>query len=123
MSSLAYLGVALDPDPPYYPNRKGKIERWFLTLDRGCLRILPGHMDSIGTTQEAAQKHVNILLTIPQLRKEIERWIVSDYHQHTHSETGRKPAELWEETVRLRMAESDDALRLMLLKSDKERKI
>jgi transposase InsO family protein len=95
-SSLACLGVALDPDPPYYPNRKGKIERWFLTLDRGCLRILPGHMDAIGRTREAAEKHVHLLLTIPQLRKEIERWIVSDYHQQTHTETKRKPAELWE---------------------------
>lgn len=122
-SSLAYLGIALDPDPPYYPNRKGKMERWFLTLDRGCLRILPGHMDAIGRTREAAEKHVNVLLTIPQLRKEIERWIVSDYHQQTHSETGRKPVELWEETVRLRLPESEDALHLMLLKSDKERKV
>src|SRR5205085_692125 len=67
VSSLAYLGVALDPDPPYYPNRKGKIERWFLTLERGCLRILPGHMDAIGRTREAAEKHVHLLLTISQL--------------------------------------------------------
>jgi transposase InsO family protein len=122
-SSLAYLKVALDPDPPYYPNRKGKIERWFLTLDRGCLRILPGHMDAIGRTREAAEKHIHLLLTIPQLRKEIERWIVTDYHQQTHSETGRKPSELWEETVRYRLPESEDALRLLLLKSDKERTV
>ncbi|MFL6283678.1 MAG: Mu transposase C-terminal domain-containing protein [Pyrinomonadaceae bacterium] len=120
-SSLAYLKVVLDPDPPYYPNRKGKIERWFLTLDRGCLRILPGHMDAIGRTRGAAEKHVHLLLTIPQLRKEIERWIVDDYHQQTHSETGRKPSELWEETVRIRLPESEDALHLLLLKSDKER--
>jgi putative transposase len=123
ISSLAYLGVTLDPDPPYYPNRKGKIERWFLTLDRGCLRILPGHMDSIGRTRGAAEKQVHLLLTVPQLRKEIERWTVYDYHQQTHTETKRKPADLWEETVRLRMPESDDALRLMLLKSDKARTI
>jgi transposase InsO family protein len=36
MVALSYLGVSRDPDPPHYPNRKGKIERWFLTLDRGC---------------------------------------------------------------------------------------
>jgi hypothetical protein len=123
ISSLAFLGVAHDPDPPYYPNRKGKLERWFLTLDRGCLRILPGHMDSIGRTYEAAEKHVHLLMTVPQLRKEIEHWIVSDYHQQTHTETGRKPAEFWEETVRLRQPESEDAMNLLLLKSDKERKV
>jgi putative transposase len=123
ISSLSYLGIALDPDPPYYPNRKGKLERWFLTLDRGCLRILPGHMDAIGKTRESAEKHVHLLLTVPQLRKEIERWIVKDYHQRIHSGTGRKPAELWEETVRLRLPASEEALHLMLLKSDKERRV
>lgn len=123
ISSLAYLGVAIDPDPPYYPNRKGKLERWFLTLDRGCLRILPGHMDAIGKRRESAERHVHLLLTVPQLRKEIERWVVTDYHQRVHSETRRKPTELWEETVRLRLPESEEALHLMLLKSDKERRV
>ncbi len=123
VSSLAFLQVVLDPDPPYYPNRKGKIERWFLTLDRGCLRILPGHMDAVGRTREAAEKHIHVLLTIPQLRKEIERWIVSDYHQRIHSGTGRKPSELWEETVRIRLPAGEDALNLLLLKSDKERTV
>jgi transposase InsO family protein len=122
-ASFAALGIALDPDPPYYPNRKGKIERWFLTLDRGCLRMLPGHMDAIGKTKEAAEKHVHLLLTLPQLSKEIEKWIVEDYHQQTNSETGRKPAEMWEETVRLRMPESEDALNLLLLKYDRERTV
>lgn len=123
IASLAYLGVAIDPDPPYYPNRKGKIERWFLTLDRGCLRILPGHMAAIGKTRQAAEKHIDVLLTVPQLRTEIERWIVSDYHQQTSTETRRKPTELWEETVRLRMPESEDAMNLMLLKNDQERTV
>jgi putative transposase len=118
MASLAFLGIALDPDPPYYPNRKGKIERWFLTLDRGCLRILPGHMSAIGKTRAAAEKHVDVLLTIPQLRAEIERWIIYDYHHHTCTSTRRKPVELWEETVRMRMPESEDAMNLMLLKSE-----
>jgi putative transposase len=123
ISTLAKLHVIHDPDPPYYPNNKGKVERWFLTLDVGCLRILPGHMKAIGTTKEAAQKHVNVLLTLPQLKKEVERWIVEVYHQRIHSETGRKPSELWEETVRLRMPESEEELDSFLLKSDKNRTI
>ena len=48
--SFAYLKIRLEFDPPYYPNMKGKIERFFLTLDRGCLRALPGHMEAIGRT-------------------------------------------------------------------------
>lgn len=122
-TSLAYLSVLCDPDPPYYPQRKGRIERWFRTVDTGCLRILPGHHAAIGSTRGAAEKHTATLLTRRQLSAEIERWIVDDYHARVHSETGRAPAEHWEETVRLRMPESADALDNMLLKSDKERRV
>jgi putative transposase len=121
--ALSYLGVSRDPDPPHYPNRKGKIERWFLTLDRGCLRTLPGHMAAIGRTRGAAEKHVTELLELPDLRKEIISYIVECYHQRTHSETGRKPAEMWEQTVLLCQPESEDALSALLLKGDQTRKV
>ncbi|MCA1633041.1 MAG: Mu transposase C-terminal domain-containing protein [Acidobacteria bacterium] len=120
----ARLGIEPDPDPPYYPNEKGKIERFHRTLNEGCLKRLPGHMDAVGTTIEAAAKRVLEFLTIDQLRKEIERWITEEYHQAVHSETGRKPVELWEETVRLRMPrEDEDALNLLLLHSIEPRTI
>lgn len=122
-ATLGKLKTVLDPDPPYYPNRKGKVERFFQTLDSGCIRLLPGHMDSIGVTEGAALKHVHELLTLQQLNAEIERWVDEEYHQRVHSSTGRKPAELWEETIRLRMPESEDDLNLLLLKHDKERTI
>jgi putative transposase len=121
--SFAYLGIRLEFDPPYYPNMKGKIERFFLTLDRGCLRALPGHMEAIGRSMTAAKKHVDTLLTRKQLLNEIETYIVDEYHTRTHSETGRKPGEHWEQTVRLRMPESVDALNRMLLKCDETRKV
>jgi putative transposase len=99
--SFAYLGIYLDFDPPHYPNRKGKIERFFLTLDRGCLRALPGQMEAVGRSSTSAERWLGTLLTRAQLYKEIENYIVEDYHQRTHSETGRKPAEHWEQSVRL----------------------
>jgi hypothetical protein len=122
-ATLGKLKTILDPDPPYYPNRKGKVERWFQTLDTGCLRLLPGHMATVGTSEGAAAKRVNEFLTVPQLTVEIERWIDQDYHRRTHSETGRKPAELWEETVRLRMPDNEDDLNLLLLKDDVSRTV
>jgi putative transposase len=121
--SFAYLKIRLEFDPPYYPNMKGKIERFFLTLDRGCLRVLPGHMEAIGRTEATAVDHVPTLLTRRQLVREIEKYIVDEYHQRTHSETGRKPAEHWEQSVRLRMPESVDALNRMLLKFEEMRKV
>lgn len=121
--SFAYLKIGLDFDPPYYPNRKGKIERFFLTLDRGCLRALPGHMEATGRSETTAEYFVQTLLTRKQLVTEVEKYIVDEYHQRTHSATGRKPAEHWEESVRLRMPESVDALNNMLLKFDATRKV
>jgi putative transposase len=121
--ALGYLGISRDPDPPHYPNRKGKIERWFLTLNRGCLVMLPGHMEAVGKSEGAAAKHVAELLELADLRKEIVSYIVESYHQRTHSETGRKPAEFWEETVLLREPESEDALNILLLKSDETRTV
>lgn len=121
--SFAYLKIGLDFDPPYYPNRKGKIERFFLTLDRGCLRGLPGHMNATGRSETTAAYYVQTLLTRKQLVREVEKYIVDEYHQRTHSETRRKPAEHWEESVRLRMPESVDALNNMLLKFDEMRKV
>ena len=70
--------------------------------------------------------HSKILLPTAfytQLQRAIELWIISKYHQRTHSETNRKPLELWEETVRLRMPESEEALDNLLLKDDQIRKI
>ena len=121
--SFAYLKIRLEFDPPYYPNMKGKIERFFLTLDRGCLRVLPGHMAAVGRSETSATYHVQTLLTRQQLIREIEKYIVDEYHQRTHSETGRKPTEHWEQSVRLRMPESVDALNRMLLKFDETRKV
>lgn len=85
--------------------------------------MLPGHMEAIGRTEATAVDHVATLLTRQQLVREIEKYIVNEYHQRTHSETSRKPAEHWEQSVRLRMPESVDALNRMLLKFDETRKI
>jgi len=116
------LGIVPYIDHPYYPNSKGKVERWFRTLDTSCLRKLPGHFDSIGRTHGAAKQHVHKLLTLEQLREQITNWIVNVYHQSIHRTTNRKPIEMWEENVHFRSVDEND-LRIFLLKFDKERTI
>lgn len=121
--SLKALGIYIDEDPPHYPNRKGKVERFFDTLDTSCLRLLPGHVAAIGSSQEAAQKHVHELLTLPQLRQAIYRWIAEDYHRQIHGETEQRPAQHWEQTVRVPKLPDEDELNILLLHSDIERTI
>lgn len=120
VATLSSLGTRLTPDPPRYPNMKGKIERVFRTLESGCLSVLPGHMKDVGTTEGAALKRVHEFLTLRQLDQEIARWIDEDYHRREHSETGRAPAEYWEDTKILRLPASEDDLNLLILKYDKE---
>lgn len=123
LTALAQLKVRVDPDPPHYPNRKGKKERFYRTLDQGCLRRLPGHMDAVGRTETSAAKHVHLLLTVEQLRAEIEHWIVEEYHERTHSGTDRKPIELWEERVRLRLPDDEEVFRVLMVRSDRLRRV
>jgi putative transposase len=118
--TLCLLGTRPAPDPPRYPNAKGKIERVFRTIDSGCLSVLPGHMKDVGTTEGAALKRVHEFFTLQQLDQEITRWIDEDYHRRKHSETGRAPAEYWEDTKILRLPASEDDLNLLILKYDKE---
>jgi len=122
-AAAALLGIVPELSTPKYPNSNGKEERFHRTINEGCLKRLPGHMEVIGTTYEAAEKRVMEFLPVPQIRKEIEGWIVNEYHQTVHSETGRKPAELWEETVRLRMPENEEALNLLLLHTEEPRTV
>lgn len=117
--AVSYLGIEYDPDPPYYPNSKGKIERWFETLDIGKLRSLPGHKLAIGKSHVSAQRHVAELLELHELRDEITKFILGTHHEREHSETKRKPAEHWLETVDLRLPSSEDELDEMLLKADR----
>ena len=122
-AALGVLGVMVDPDPPHYPNRKGKVERWSLTLDHGCLRGLPGHMGAIGTSRGAAEKNIHKLLTPEQIEAEITEWIVTEYHTRTHSKTNRRPIDLWEETVHLRTSSDDDVFRALVRMEDKVRTV
>lgn len=119
-ATLAGLHVTPDPDHPYYPNEKGKVERFFKTLDTGCLRILPGHFEDVGRTETAAQKRVHELPTLQSLDAKIARWLDEEYHVRKHSETGRSPEEFWLETVQLNLPDSEEELDLLLLKYDRE---
>jgi putative transposase len=69
----ARLGVALLHTAPYTPEGKGKIERFFLTVRKQLLPLLP---------QE---------ITLEKLNEQLVRWIDSDYHQRIHSSTGQSP--------------------------------
>lgn len=71
----ASLGIALIHARAYRPQGKGKIERWFLTLQTQWLPTLPKN------------------LSLADLNERLQEWIESGYHQTLHSTTGQKPLE------------------------------
>lgn len=119
---FAKMHTRHDPDPPRTPDRKGPVERFFRTLNLGCQRGLPGHKLSVGSTVEAARKHVMDLLTIEEYRYELHEWRVALYHHTPHDELDDEtPLSRWLDTAVIRMPESTDVLNAMLLKSTEVR--
>jgi transposase InsO family protein len=68
----ASLSIALIHARAYFPEGKGKIERWYKTVRS---RFLP---------------HVTAA-TLPELNRALDRYITEDYHQRKHSATGQTP--------------------------------
>jgi putative transposase len=114
------LGIQLQFTPPNCPNLKGEIERFFSTL-KYRLSELSGYMGSDGKSQGAAALRIPRLLTLTQLRHEIQVF-VDEYHAAVHRIIGEEPIALWQRSVRLRSATFAD-LDILLERSDRERVI
>lgn len=122
-SLCSALGTHIDPDPPNYPNAKGKVERLFRTLDTGLLTSLPGHKKAHCRSLGAAKKQVDQLLTLPELRAHVEPWIASTYHLQVNRRTGATPVDRWMATARPKPIEDETLLRLVLSRSSRSRTV
>jgi putative transposase len=71
------------------PRGRGKIERFFNTVNQMFLPGLPGHLVASRPASPAK-------LTLPELDAALRAFILKDYHQREHSETGETPAARWE---------------------------
>lgn len=87
--TCAALGIALVHARPYRPQGKGKIERFFRTVQT---QFLPGlEVDSLADLNAA-----------------FDRWLTDSYHQRVHSSTGQSPFERFTSRMQcLRAAPSD----------------
>jgi len=73
------------------PQGRGKIERFYGTVTTELLPHLPGHIPH-GTNGNPITPPA---LTLEQLDGIMERFIVTEYNQRQHSETGQAPADRW----------------------------
>ena len=98
------------------PRGRGKIERFFESISQVLLPRLPGYGPG-GTAQKAG-------LTLAELTVELEKFLVDEYHNETHTTTGFKPQERWTAGGFLpQMPESLERLDLLLLTVPKARRV
>jgi putative transposase len=99
------------------PRGRGKIERFFRSVDQLLLQDTPGYAPKGSTGVQAT-------LTLPAFEQRFRTWLLSDYQYRIHEETKCKPAERWEAGGFMpRMPKSLEQLDLLLLTVAKTRRV
>src|SRR5712691_3224461 len=71
------------------PRGRGKVERFFRSVDQLFLQDVPGYAPKEYAEAEAT-------LTLPDFEQRFRTWLLEDYHRRVHSETERQPKDRWE---------------------------
>ena len=85
----AHLGARTIFSIPYQPRGRGKIERFFKTVDQRFTRKVPGFLPS------GAPASIEGLLTIEKLDGLFREWLLDSYQTRVHSEIKQAPLERW----------------------------
>jgi putative transposase len=113
----ADLGMELVFSEKGAPRGRGKVERFFRSVDQLFLQDVPGYAPKGYHEAEAT-------LTLPDFEQRFQTWLLSDYHHRVHSETGEEPKDRWEAGGFVpRMPDSLEQLDLLLLTVAKTRKV
>jgi putative transposase len=97
------------------PRGRGKVERFFRSVEQLLLQDLPGYAPEGATGVKAT-------LTLAAFEQRFRTWLLQDYHQRIHEETKCQPAERWEAGGFVpRMPKSLEQLDLLLLTVAKTR--
>jgi len=100
---------------PGKPRGRGRVERFFSTLNQKLISRLPGHTKG--------QSEAEGLLTIKELEQRIQQFLL-DYHNQEHSATKCSPLKPWNQREFMpRMPDSLEQLNLLLLKVAKMRTV
>ncbi|WP_143472513.1 Mu transposase C-terminal domain-containing protein, partial [Listeria monocytogenes] len=95
------------------PRGRGKIERFFHTVNSMLLQDLPGYIKN---------RKAKSMLTLEEFSDIFRNWLLRIYHQKQHSTTKEKPIAMWNNYDFLpNMPNSLEDLDLLLIKVKKER--
>lgn len=113
----ADLGIELIFSEIGVPRGRGKIERFFRSVNELFLQDIPGY-------NPPGFKAVEATLTLAAFEQKFRTWLLSEYQHRVHSETKCAPAERWEAGGFLpRLPDSQERLDLLLLTVAKTRRV
>jgi putative transposase len=99
------------------PRGRGKVERFFRSVEQLLLQDLPGYAPEGSTGVKAT-------LTLSAFEQRFRIWLLEDYHHRVHVETKAAPQERWEAGGFLpRTPKSLEQLDLLLLMVAKTRHV
>src|SRR5215813_6362087 len=114
----AALKMGLTHSIPGEPRGRGRIERFFQTIQQMWLCALPGYAPPTGPVRGQPQ------LTLRELDTRFRAFVLDVYHTQPHSETHVPPQQRWEAGGFLpQMPDSLEQLDLLLLTVAKPRKV
>jgi putative transposase len=114
----ADLKICLINSTPGQPRGRGRIERFFQTVQEMLLCTLPGYAPPQGAVRGHPQ------LTLRELEARFRAFVVDVYHARPHSDTKIPPQQCWEAGGFLpQMPDSLELLDLLLLTVAKSRKV
>lgn len=94
------FGMDIQFCPRRKPWYKGKIERFFGTINSGLLAPIPGKTFSNILEKGDYNPLKHAVIGLETLREVVLTWIVDIYHQKPHRGLGRKtPADVWGEAI------------------------
>eukprot|EP01035_Chromulina_nebulosa_P029234 gene29234-38729_t len=82
------------------PWLKGKIERWFRTMEEEVVHTLPGTTFANTRHREFYDSEGQAVLNIYELNWLGLKWVVDIYHHRRHSKLRRTPAQAWKDGFR-----------------------
>ena len=102
---------------PYHPQGKGKIERFFETMNQKFLCELDGYLPENSSPQKPG-------LTLKQLQTAFHDWLINEYMQEKNEETGESPFARWTKQLPVpRLPKSLEQLHLLLMCVSDSRKV
>jgi putative transposase len=109
------------------PRGRGKIERFFQSVEQLLLEQLPGYAPKEvwpRALEPGRVKESSGVLTLSELEQRFRDWLLSDYHRRVQKGQRKGPQERWEEGGFLpRMPESLEQLDLLLVQVARKRRV